>query len=242
LSTTILIVDDEVELRDAIAFDFRRKKFNVLTASSGREALEIVKVSHVDIVLSDVRMPDGDGLELLDKIKERSPILPVVMFITGFADITIEEAYDRGADAVFAKPFDRKILMEAVLRAIQSPSEQLLRKGSRVEADLLIGAKFTKSNLVVQTRARNIGRGGIFVALDNEFPAVQEEVEFNLESSLEPIIQIKGTGIVRWVRRTPSAELPPGCGIEFTAMDAESISKVVRLVNFLKTRSYIPRR
>ena len=66
---TILIVDDEIDLRDSIAFDYKRKGFNVLVASSGNEAFEIVKKNKVNVVLSDVRMPDGDGIELLYNIK-----------------------------------------------------------------------------------------------------------------------------------------------------------------------------
>ena len=124
---TILIVDDEDGLRESIAFDFRRKKFNVATAACGKDALKIVETQKVDVVLSDVRMPNGTGLELLDWIKQRDVFLPVLMFITAYADISVAEAFDRGADAVFAKPFDRKVLHEAVLRAIDNLDQRLRR-------------------------------------------------------------------------------------------------------------------
>ena len=122
---TLLIVDDEESLRDAMVYDFKRRGFNVLDASNGTQAFEIVKKTKVDIVLTDVRMPGGDGVELLDHIKAYNPELPVVMFITGFADITLEEAYDKGVDAVFAKPFDRKALLTAVMNAIERSRKYL---------------------------------------------------------------------------------------------------------------------
>ena len=132
----ILVVDDEAILRSAIVFDFKRKGFNVLDAENGAQAFEIVKANKIDLVLTDVRMPGGDGIELLDKIKALNASLPVVMFITGFADISLEEAYDKGVDAVFAKPFDRKALLAAVLKALSDINDKWTsRKGVRAESD-----------------------------------------------------------------------------------------------------------
>src|SRR5665647_200205 len=111
---TILIVDDEELLREALAFDFRRRGYNVILAGSGKEALAFLEKNHVNVVISDVRMPNGNGLELLAAIKKRNVFLPVVMLITGFADLSLEEAYNLGADAVFPKPFDRQALQAAV--------------------------------------------------------------------------------------------------------------------------------
>lgn len=240
-SPTILVVDDEADLREAIAFDFRRKKFHVLTASCGSEAIKIVESEKVDIVVSDVRMPNGDGIELLDKIKARNAFLPVVMFITGFADISIEEAYDKGADAVFAKPFDRKILFEAVMRAIQPIDRRLQRKASRVDVDLIVGMKFLKSGFSIETRSKNMGRGGMFVELKDRFPELSEETEFQIESESDRTLKINGRGIIRWVRQSPAENLQPGCGVEFLELNPECIRQVIELINFAKTKSFIPR-
>ncbi|MGZ3661188.1 MAG: response regulator, partial [Bdellovibrionota bacterium] len=131
----ILIVDDEEDLREAIAFDFRRKKYQVLLAASGNEAFKLIEKTQVDVVISDVRMPDGDGISLLERIKTRDPWIPVVMLITGFADISLEEAYDKGADVVFSKPFERNALFGAVSRALFSFDEKHGRAEGRVEAE-----------------------------------------------------------------------------------------------------------
>ena len=60
------------------------------------------------MVVSDIRMPGGDGSELLVSIKKFNPLTPRVIFITGYADLPLEEAYQQGTEAIILKPFQRK--------------------------------------------------------------------------------------------------------------------------------------
>ncbi len=115
---TLLIVEDDPMLRDAIAFDFRRQKYNVLTAGSGSEALSIVNAERVHLVVSDIRMSDGDGLNLLLKFRELESPRPQVILITGFLDLTADQALELGARAVFTKPFDRKVIAREVRKIL----------------------------------------------------------------------------------------------------------------------------
>lgn len=237
---TILIVDDEPDLREAIAFDFRRNNFNVLIAGSGKEAFRIVEENEVDIVLSDVCMPGGGGIELLEKIKARNPYQPVVMLITGFADITLEEAFERGADAVFPKPFDRKLLLQAVLNAIQPTEKNLQRRSTRVEIGIPLELKVNGE--MRPAMLLNIGRGGIFAEV-GEPPAVSEEVSFSFEvASWGPRLRMSGRGVVRWVRSEAKPAQPMGCGIEFIELAEDSSRNMIDLINFTKTRSHMPMR
>ena len=121
---TILIVDDEEDLRDALAFDFKRQDFDVLLAENGQVAYKIIQSKPVTIVLSDVRMAGGDGVELLRNIKSSHSEIPVVLS-TGFAEIGIDEAYNIGAHSVLFKPFERKALKETVQVAMQSFEEKI---------------------------------------------------------------------------------------------------------------------
>jgi len=240
---TLLIVDDEADLREAISFDFRRKGFKVLTAADGQEGFEIVKNNKVDLVLSDVRMPGGGGVGLLDRVKEKDAFLPVMMFITGFSDMPLEEAYDRGADAVFSKPFDRKELFSAVIRALKPANERFFRQDFRLELELPVGIKFLKDGISIDARVLNIGRGGMFVALSNQFPTELESVEFRMDIPLNPIFSVTGQGIVRWIRRQESAEGHPlGCGIEFSCLESESMKKFLEIIKGVRTKSFIPKR
>jgi CheY-like chemotaxis protein len=114
----LLIVDDEELLRDTIVFDFKRKGFTVFSADCGSKAVEIVKQNRIDLVISDMRMPGGDGMSLLKEIRSFSPDTPIVIFMTGFADISEQDCLAKGAHRVVQKPFDRKQLMSSVLDAL----------------------------------------------------------------------------------------------------------------------------
>ncbi len=120
--TTLLIVDDDNDLRDELIFIFTDKSFRVLNASNGNEALKIAKSNPIDLVLSDIRMPGGDGIELLKKLREIDPKVPVVIFVTGFADISSADALSLGAHRVFEKPFKLKEVVEEVTRIAASLS------------------------------------------------------------------------------------------------------------------------
>lgn len=115
---TILVVDDEESLRETIAFDFQRKGFNVLLAENGKKAFDLCVKNKVDMILSDIRMPGGDGLTLLDEIRKRDPRIPVLILLTGFSDVTEADCIKRGAKTVLSKPFDRKQLMNSVLESL----------------------------------------------------------------------------------------------------------------------------
>ena len=113
----ILVVDDEKLLREILRDEF--SEFEGATceeAASAKEALVLLKKTEFDIVISDIRMPDGDGLSLLDSILAL-PRRPMVFFCTGYSDLTREEALRRGARDLFYKPFDPSVVAAAVKKA-----------------------------------------------------------------------------------------------------------------------------
>ena len=103
---TVLIVDDEVELAEIIGFQAEEAGFKVKLAHSGEDAWKIIQDNQVDAVVTDVRMPNGDGVELLEKIRQRDRQKPPVIMISGFTDITAQGAVDAGAVALLKKPMD----------------------------------------------------------------------------------------------------------------------------------------
>lgn len=238
---TILIVDDEEALRNALVFDFKRKGYQVLDACNGKAAFDIVKERKIDLILTDVRMPQGDGIELLDNTKAYNPELPVVI-ITGFADISLEDAYNKGVDAVFSKPFDRKELMAAVARAVLAKEERLGARGSdRIQVDFEIELHFSELNIAIQGRAINLGRGGIFVALSEALPAVNARASFVIKYDEGSPGPIAGNCIVRWVRTQGSPDLSTGCGIEFKDLSDQTRLHVIEFINKMKTKGFTPK-
>ena len=115
---TVLVVDDDLDLRELMASIFEDQGFTVLSADSGVSAFELVKVNKIDIVISDMRMPGGDGLSLLEKIRAYDPEIPVVIFVTGYSDVSVTDCITKGAKTVFQKPFNQKDLINSVMSTL----------------------------------------------------------------------------------------------------------------------------
>ncbi len=104
--SNLLIVDDEQSYRQLLTLVFETEGYKVRTAKNGREAVEMLQVEPADLVISDVRMPDMDGIELLSAAREFLPDLGVVL-MTAFASVeTARDAFKLGADDFIQKPFD----------------------------------------------------------------------------------------------------------------------------------------
>lgn len=242
MERTVLIVDDDDLLREAIAHDFQRKKYRVLLASNGTEAFEIANKEKIDIVLSDVRMPHGDGVELLRKIRNLHNETPVVFLITGFTDLSVEDAYHHGAAAVIAKPFDRKTLYDAV-DFVLLPKTQRWDHPSNV-AYRTLDVQLALPNLAesINGRVVNFGHGGMFVELpDNAELPLGTEVQFRISFRGAADSRFSGRGTLRWIRTQRLSDLPKGCGIEFTHIDEDFRDQIIEITAQLKTKSYIPK-
>ena len=115
---TILIVDDEKNYLTILSAILEEEGFEILTALSGQEALEIYKTSDLDLVLTDMKMPEMDGIALLENIKHLDPDLPVMMMTAhGTVDQAVE-AMQKGAYTYILKPFDNERLTIYVNKAI----------------------------------------------------------------------------------------------------------------------------
>ncbi len=114
----ILIVDDDQNMRIALFETLSRGGYEASVAESGRMALEMMSRSLPDLVISDIGMPDMDGIALLKKIREEWPHVPV-MLITGHASIeTAVEAMKCGACDYLVKPFPLDVIEDSVKRAL----------------------------------------------------------------------------------------------------------------------------
>jgi len=117
--STILIADDEPEIRDALARILTRQGLQTLFAADGREALDIIQTRSVDELLADLRMPRMDGLELLKATKANRPDIEVVI-LTGYG--SVEEAVDAiktGAYDFISKPPRKALIEQVVARALE---------------------------------------------------------------------------------------------------------------------------
>jgi excisionase family DNA binding protein len=115
---TVLVVDDEKFIQDY--FEKALPDYRVLKASSGEEALAVIKHDRPDVVLLDIRMPGIDGIETLNRIKDYDKTIVVIM-LSAFADFqTNLEAARLGAFSSVAKPFDLNEMKNLIAEASQS--------------------------------------------------------------------------------------------------------------------------
>lgn len=113
----VLVVDDDEDICAAIGAVLGDAGFDVRTANSGLDAMRILAAEPIIAVVSDIRMANGNGLELLDAVRRHFTRMPV-MFMTGYDDVSADDARRRGAVALFNKPFDLGNFVQRIRQSI----------------------------------------------------------------------------------------------------------------------------
>lgn len=104
----ILIVDDEEDIVEVLNDAFSEDNVIVFTASSGNKAKRVLQAHKIDVIISDIRMKDGDGIDLLAFATSLKDQNPVVYLMSGFTDHEENEVLKMGAKALIQKPFRLK--------------------------------------------------------------------------------------------------------------------------------------
>jgi two-component system, NtrC family, response regulator AtoC len=116
----VLIVDDEPNLRKILSAQLSRDGYDVLTAEDGEQGLTQLREHHIDLVITDLKMPRVDGMTLLKRALEEEPELPVVMITAHGTIDTAVEALKRGAFDFVTKPFDKDEVRQIVAKALRT--------------------------------------------------------------------------------------------------------------------------
>lgn len=120
---SILVVDDELLIRDLLYDFFSGQGWEISVAENGEKALEVIKQKKIDLVLSDIKMPQMDGLTLTSHLKESHPEIPVVL-MTGYPSVdTAVTALRAKVEDYVVKPFNINQLyklIESKLREAKS--------------------------------------------------------------------------------------------------------------------------
>lgn len=239
---TVLIVDDEPDLCEILSFDLQEAGFKTLTAQSGIQAIEILKKPNdVSAVVSDIRMANGNGIELLDMIKDRDTTKPIVMLMTGFSDISLEDAYHKGANALFPKPVVTQHIIDALNKALVPAQPHWKRKNERLELRVRVAYRSNPNEPEKASLTANIGRGGLFIELKpTEVYALGDIITFTLNFEDTRWPAVTGSGVVRWMR-PDGPEGKRGIGVEFAHLTEDSHKILLSVFNAFKTRAFIPK-
>ncbi|MCB9062242.1 MAG: response regulator [Halobacteriovoraceae bacterium] len=119
--TVILLADDEPDILELMEEEFDFAGYKTLSACCGNDAIEILKKEKVDVIVSDYKMPNGNGFFILEHVKTMpEESRPLFFFVSGQADISVQEAINAGARKFFSKPFDLDDLISEIEKDIES--------------------------------------------------------------------------------------------------------------------------
>lgn len=157
---TILLVDDEQFILNSLKRLFRHKDYNVKTALSGAEGLDILAQEKVDLIVSDMRMPEMSGSEFLSKAKDKYPLVERIL-LTGYADMesTVSAINDGGIFGYLSKPWDDTEVVSLVESALDR------RKRNKLKNAALHTYKKQKDalSIEVERKEREMAQSAAFV-------------------------------------------------------------------------------
>jgi two-component system response regulator FixJ len=134
------VIDDDEALRESLAFLLRAAQLEVKSYASARTFLDELPDESLGCVITDVRMPEISGIELLRRLKELKIGVPVIV-VTGHGDVALAvEAMKIGAADFFEKPFDDELLLASVRSALREQEGQKKRYAERAEIESRIAA------------------------------------------------------------------------------------------------------
>jgi CheY-like chemotaxis protein len=239
----ILVVDDEPDICEFLSEDLEHLGYSVKCANGVDEAFQIFGFWHPRVVVSDVRMPNKSGLDLLDLINQSQNPVPVI-FISGYSDVSLKQIYMRGAAGLLSKPLDFDELFKQITKATQLNALAFgTRTSNRVPTNFPI--RFSSNVPSVSTPVgdfqnrrqfsgvvENLSRRGVFVTVAPEhIPEVGVMLSFSFVDPKGLLPAIIGTGFCRWIHQ-PSQEggsssilntVTYGFGIEFEDIAPESL-------------------
>lgn len=133
----ILVVDDEKSIRNTMKDILEYEEYEVVLAENGKEALDAVEANNFDVIFCDIKMPEMDGIEILDKLQKKCPEIPVIM-ISGHGTIdAVVECIKKGAYDFIEKPLDLNRILITVRNATEKTelvreTKTLKRKVSKI--------------------------------------------------------------------------------------------------------------
>ena len=153
----ILVVDDEEPIVDAISYNLKKEGFDVVTASDADECMNRFLSGSPDLVLLDVMLPSGSGLDLCRRLHRHNASLPVLLLTARAAEADCLRGFDAGADDYVVKPFSMRELMARVHSHLRRRSHAEAQPGSPVVER---SQTLVVDNLVINADRREVLKDG----------------------------------------------------------------------------------
>ncbi|MBI2413584.1 MAG: response regulator [Deltaproteobacteria bacterium] len=176
---SIFVVDDEEPIRKVLNTHLSKEGFSVIQTSGGNSVFDTLKASSFDIVISDIRMPEVDGIRVLEFVKANFETTPVIM-LTGLTDISIAvEVMKKGAFDFIMKPVKKEDLMSVVTRALTN--RDLLERNKELEMEnreyqLFLEQKVRERTKELNSKAMELQRAyGLLKSMNIQFINVLAE-------------------------------------------------------------------
>ncbi len=236
----LLIVDDEAGITDYLKRCFEREGFRVSVESGGWAAHERVGREPVDAVLSDLRMPAGDGIELLERVGEMPGPRPKFAIMTAYADIQPADAFHRGAFAIFEKPLDFDAMVTRFRQELRSRKEAWTGIGATPAKIYQVKLAFDDFTHARRRGEVVLGSGGLFLAVAGALPKVGSELCFGVDFARDVPRELKGKARVAWVRPTARHGFHAGVGLQFVALSAPTLGFVLAELEAHPPQPFIP--
>ncbi len=121
MSRTILLVDDSVSIRESVAFFLEQEGFGIIKAEDGVQALEILNEQKPDLIVTDLHMPNMNGIELIKNVRKSTDLsrLPIILLTTETLKERKIEAKKAGATGWLSKPFNKDRLLKVINKLVR---------------------------------------------------------------------------------------------------------------------------
>ena len=196
----ILIVDDEFNIRLVLSAMLKKEGYGVASATDGLEALQILKAGKIDVVVTDLKMPNLDGMGLLNCINKQYPEVPVIIITAHGSVATAVEALKKGALDYITKPFELDDLKNVISKAIKTRTlneNKLFLPPDEIEPTGIIG--ISKSTLEIFDAIKRVAPTTTTIIITGETGTGKElvanAIHYNSPRRNNPLIKINCAAI-----------------------------------------------
>jgi CheY-like chemotaxis protein len=225
----ILLVDDTKLFLKLEKEYLKQSSVVVLTAENGRQALEMARSDHPDMIFMDLNMPEMDGAQCCEAIKSDPGLrdIPVILVTTAGMNEGVERCRAAGCDGFLTKPIDRKAFLEMGRRFLSQINRRERRIPTRLKVLFRVNDRENCFGTCVDLSSR-----GLYLEWNGDVQ-VDDKVEVSLLVSGNSADLVEAWGRVSWVNAGAvrrKQKLPAGFGVEFLSVPDESLALITRFL------------